>query len=62
MRTRKHIIIVRPDKGSGDVILNRDLYYRKIIEVTNDIARFKKLKENPTITRKGQLHRFLRKT
>ena len=61
LRTRKDIVIVRPDKGSGVVILDRDIYDRKILEIINDSAKFKKLKDNPTLTREGQLQRFLRK-
>ena len=33
LRTRKDIVIVRPDKGSGVVILDRDIYHRKILEI-----------------------------
>ena len=62
LRTRKDIVIVRPDKGNGVVILDRDIYDRKILEIINDTAKFKKLKDNPTLTREGQLQRFLRKT
>ena len=61
LRTRQDIVIVRPDNGSGVVILDRDIYYRKILEIINDTAKFKKPKDNPTLTREGQLQRFLRK-
>ena len=61
LRTRKDIIIVRRDKGSGVVILDRDIYDRKVLEIINDSAKFKKLKDNPTLTKEGQLQRFLRK-
>ena len=61
LRTRKDIVIVRPDKGSGVVILDRDIYDRKILEIINDTTKFKKLEDNPTLTREGQLQRFLRK-
>ena len=30
LRTRKEIVIVRPDKGSGVIILHKDTYERKI--------------------------------
>ena len=56
--TRKYI--VRPDKGSGVVILDRDIYDQKVLEIINDMAEFKKLKDNPTLTREGRLQRFLR--
>ena len=55
LRTRKDIVIVRPDKGSGVVILDRDIYDRKILEIINDTTKFKKVKDNPMLTREGQL-------
>ena len=61
LRTRKDIVIDRPDKGSGVAILNRDIYDRKTLEIINDSTKFKKLKGNPTLTREGKLQRFLRK-
>ena len=61
LRTRKDIVIVRLDRGSGAVILDRDICDRKILEIIYDTAKFKKLKNNPTLTREGQLQRFLKK-
>ena len=61
LRTRKDTVIVRPDKGSGVAILDRDIYDRQISEIINDTAKFKKLKDNPRLTREGQLQCFLRK-
>ena len=61
IRTRKDIVIVRPDKGSGVVFLDRDICDRKLLEIVNDSTKFKKLKDNPTLKRKGYLQRFLRK-
>ena len=61
LRTRKNIVIAGPDKGSGVVILDRDIYDQKFLEIINDMRKFKKLKDNPTLTREEQLQRFLRK-
>ena len=61
VRTTKDIVIVRVDKGSGVLILDRDIYDRKILEIINDTTKFKKLKDNPILTREGQLQQFLRK-
>ena len=47
LRTSQDIVIVRPDKGTGVVILDRDIYNQKMLEIINDTAKFKKLKENP---------------
>ena len=41
--------------------MDRDIYDLKILEIINDTTKFKKLKDNPTLTREGQLQRFLRK-
>ena len=58
LRTRKDIVIVRRDKGSGVVILDRDIYDRKILEIINDTTKFKKVEKNLTLTRERQLQRF----
>ena len=55
LRTKKDIVIVIPDKGSGVVILDRDIYDRKILEIIIDTTKFKKLKDHPTSSREGQL-------
>ena len=39
LRTRKDIVIVRPDKGRGVVILDRNIYERKISEIINNTER-----------------------
>ena len=61
MRTRKEILIVRPDQGSGVVILDRYIYDRNILEIIHDTAKFTKLKDNPTLIRERQLQCFLRR-
>ena len=55
LRTRKDIVIARPEKRSGVVILDRDIYDRKILEIINDTTKFEKVKDNPMLTREGQL-------
>ena len=59
MGSRKDIVIARPHKGSGVVILDRDIYNWKKLEIINNTTKFKKLKDNPT--REGQLQCSLRK-
>ena len=39
----KDIVILRPDKGNGTVILNRDEYIKKLSDVISDTSKFKKL-------------------
>ena len=53
-------MILRPDKGCGTVILDREEYVKKIYAIINDTFKFKKLPSDPTILREGQLQRFLR--
>ena len=55
----KNIVILRPDKGSGTVILNRDDYIKKLSDIVSDTLKFKKLSADPTLLRGGQLQRFL---
>ena len=53
-------MILRPDKGCGTVILDREEYVEKIYAIINDTSKFKKIPSYPTILRVGQLQRFLR--
>ena len=55
----KDIIITKPDKGNGVVILDRKLYNNAIQKIISDISRFKKLNEDPTLKREASLQRFL---
>ena len=61
LRKNKDIIITKPNKGNGVVILNRKLYDNAIQEITSDTSKFEKLTENPTLKREASLQRFLRK-
>ena len=42
LRTKKDIVIVRPDKESGVVIPDREVHDRKILEIINVTVKFKK--------------------
>ena len=53
-------MILRPDRGCGTVILDREEYVNKIYAIINDTSKFKKLSSDPTILREGQLQQFLR--
>ena len=61
LANNKDIIILRPDKGSGTVILNRDEYIKELFDIISDTSKFKKLSADPTLLREGQLQRFLKK-
>ena len=56
-----NIVITRPDKGNGVVILDRKDYISQMLEIFNDRSKFKVLDSDPTIYREGQLQRRLLK-
>ena len=57
----KDIVITKPDKGNGVVILDQKPYDNAIQEIISDISKFEKLNEHPRLKRKTSLQRFLRK-
>ena len=61
LANNKDTVILRPDKGSRAVILNRDEYIKKLSDINSDTSKFKKLSADPTLLREGKLRRFLRK-
>ena len=60
LRKNNNIVILRPDKGDGTGIMDRNVYIQKIFEIIKDRTKFKELSTDPTIIREGQLQRFLR--
>ena len=59
LRKNKDIVITKPDKGNGVVILDRKLYDSAIQEIISDTSKFEKLNEDPTLKREALLQRFL---
>ena len=57
----KDIIITKPDKGNGVVILDRKLYNNGIEEIISGSSKFEKLDEDPNLKREASLQSFLRK-
>ena len=53
-------MILRPDKGCGTVILEKEGYVKKIYAIISDTSEFKKVSSDPTILREGKLQRCLR--
>ena len=47
------IVILRPDKGHGVVIIDRDVYIQKTFEIIKDCTKFKELSRDPTTIREG---------
>ena len=43
------IVITKPDKGNGVVILDRKIYINAIHEIISDTSKFEKHNENPTL-------------
>ena len=61
LRKYKHIVITKPHKGNGVIILDRKLYNKAIEEIISDTCKFQKLNEDPNLKREASLQRFLRK-
>ena len=61
LRKNKDIVITKPDKGNGAVILDRKLCNNTIEEIISNTSKFEKFSEDPTLKRKASLQRFLRK-
>ena len=60
LRGNDNIMISKMDKGNGLVILDKDVYNQAMYKLLSDTTKFKKLKEDLTLKREGQLQRFLR--
>ena len=61
LKHNKDIIILRPDKGNGVVVLDQVVYNKAMVDLLSDNSKFKKLEFDLTLRREGQLQRFLRK-
>ena len=61
LRKNKDIVITKPDKGNGVVILDRKLYGNAIQEIISDTFKLKKLNEGLTLKPKVPLQSFLHK-
>ena len=55
LRKNKDIVITKPDKGNGVVILDRKFYNNAVEEIISDSSKFEKLSEDPTLKRKASL-------
>ena len=60
LRKNKDIVITKPDKGNGVLILDRKLYNNAIEEIIPDTSKSEKLNEKPTLKREASLQCFLR--
>ena len=61
LRKDDSIIITKPNKGNGVVIVNKLDYLNKMKLLVSDETKFKKLTQNPTKSREDSLISYLRK-
>ena len=61
LRKDDSIIITRPDKGNGVVIINKLDYLNKMKQLISDETKFKNIARNPTKSREDSLISHLRK-
>ena len=60
LRNDTSIIITKPDKGNGVVIVNRHDYLNKMKQLISDGTKFNLLSHNPTKSRENSLISYLR--
>ncbi|XP_065658976.1 uncharacterized protein LOC136083502 [Hydra vulgaris] len=61
LRNNENIVITRPDKGNGIIVLNKIDYINSLHNIISNKTKFKELKEDPTIKREISLQGYLRK-
>ena len=58
---RKTLVIMKPDKGNGIVLLNKEDYTNSMENLLSKKTKFKQLDSDPTITRLSSLQSYLHK-
>ena len=64
LKNDKSIVIMKPNKGNGVVILNKDDYNKKMDAILSDTSKFQLLNEDPvkvTLQRENQVKSLLKK-
>ena len=61
LRKNKDIVLTKPNKRKGVVILDRKLYNNTFEGIISDTSKFEKLNEDPILKREASLQRFLLK-
>ena len=56
------LLLTKPNKGNGVVILDWKLYDNAIQEITSDTSKFEKLKKDPSLTCEASQQCFLCKS
>ena len=57
---RKELVILKPDKGNGIVLLNANDYYNGVEKLFQDKLKFKQILEEPTPSRRTPVQRYLK--
>ena len=60
LKNRKEVMILKPDKGSGVVIMHRKVYSEQCLKIIDDKSTFKPLIRDPTLYREVKLQKLLR--
>ena len=61
LKSNNNIVILKPDKGNGVVVMDRSDYNQGLQKIIRDHTKFKQLKEDQTLKREKMLQRLLRK-
>ena len=57
----KDLIIIKPDKGNGVVLLDKNDYVTKSLDISSDYIKFRILNNDTLDTNENKLNRILRK-
>ena len=60
LQRNEGIIIVKPDKGNGVIILDRNTHHNSLLTLISDASKFSRSRGDETVRREGSLQRFLR--
>ena len=57
---RKELVILKPDKGNGIVLIGTNDYYTAIKNLLSDESKFKEIHDDPTPARLSSIQRYLK--
>ena len=56
---RKDCVLLKPDKGNGLVVIDRDMYISALELLFSDVTKFKRIKNDPTLVRLSSIQSFI---
>ena len=59
---RKELVILKPDKGNGIVLIGTNDYHTTVENLFSDKSKFKEIHDNPTSARLLSIQRYLKKS